>query len=92
VPHHLPPVVDIGAVDYNGRTALVVAAESGRANLVRLLVALGADPNAADSRGLTPAQAAAQAAAQRWDVTDSQLSETLETLKELGWTGKAYDA
>ena len=82
---YLPQVVDVEAVDHNGRTALVAAAEDGRADLVRLLVELGADPNAADKRGVTPAQAAASSAHwRRLDVTAAQTEETLQALKELG--------
>ncbi len=82
--HHLPPVVDVGAVDLNGRTALVAAAENGRADLVRLLILLGADPNAADRRGVTPSQAAAGSTRLRRDVTAAQTAETLQALTELG--------
>jgi hypothetical protein len=78
--HHLSPVVDVEAVDHSGRTALVVAAENGRADLVRLLVALGADPKAADRRGVTPAKAISH---RRRDVSAAQAAETLQALEEM---------
>jgi hypothetical protein len=50
------PVID--ARDANGRTALMLAVMHGRAEAVDVLLAAGADPNAADARSVTPLQAA----------------------------------
>ena len=49
---------DIDARDDSGRTALMLATLSGEARAVDLLLAHGADPNAADAQGVTPLQAA----------------------------------
>ncbi len=49
---------DIDARDDSGRTALMLATLSGQARAVDLLLAHGADPNAADAQGVTPLQAA----------------------------------
>jgi len=49
---------DIDARDESGRTALMLATLSGQARAVDLLLAHGADPNAADAQGVTPLQAA----------------------------------
>jgi ankyrin repeat protein len=46
--------------DSTGRTALMLAVEQGRLEMVRLLVERGADPNAADQSGLTPLKLAQQ--------------------------------
>jgi len=48
----------IEARDENGRTALMLAALHGQAQAVDVLLAHGADPNAADGHGTTPLQAA----------------------------------
>lgn len=44
----------------NGTTALMCACESGRVGAARLLLAAGADPNAADCDGWTPLAFAAR--------------------------------
>jgi len=49
---------DIDARDESGRTALMLATLSGQARAVDVLLAHGADPNAADAQGITPLQAA----------------------------------
>ncbi len=49
---------DIDARDENGRTALMLAVLRGESRAVDMLLASGADPNAADGRGTTPLQAA----------------------------------
>jgi len=49
---------DIDARDESGRTALMLATLHGQAGAVDLLLAHGADPNAADAQGITPLQAA----------------------------------
>jgi hypothetical protein len=49
---------DIDARDDSGRTALMLATLSGQARTVDMLLAHGADPNAADAQGVTPLQAA----------------------------------
>ena len=74
-------VVDVEVVDHNGRTALVMAAEDGRADVVRLLVALGADPNAADRNGVTPAHAAALAVRRR-NISTIQGAEICSALSD----------
>jgi len=48
----------IEARDENGRTALMLAALHGQSRAVDVLLAHGADPNAADGQGTTPLQAA----------------------------------
>jgi Meckel syndrome type 1 protein len=50
------PVID--ARDDGGRTALMLATLHGQNRAVEVLLASGADPNAADARGITPLQAA----------------------------------
>ena len=50
------PAVD--GRDGNGRTALMLATLQGRAQVVDMLLSAGADPNAADSQGMTPLHAA----------------------------------
>jgi len=49
---------DIDARDESGRTALMLATLHGQARAVDMLLAHGADPNAADAQGVTPLQAA----------------------------------
>jgi ankyrin repeat protein len=49
---------DIDARDAGGRTALMLATLHGQTRAVDVLLAHGADPNAADARGITPLQAA----------------------------------
>jgi Ankyrin repeats (3 copies) len=49
---------EIDARDPSGRTALMMATLHGQAQAVEVLLAHGADPNAADARGTTPLQAA----------------------------------
>ncbi|MGH9963056.1 MAG: ankyrin repeat domain-containing protein, partial [Pyrinomonadaceae bacterium] len=44
---------DINASDVNGMTALMRAAQHGRLNMVRALIACGADPNATRSDKFT---------------------------------------
>jgi hypothetical protein len=48
----------IDARDDNGRTALMLAVLHGQSDAVDVLLAHGADPNAADAHGTTPLQAA----------------------------------
>jgi hypothetical protein len=50
--------VRIDAADARGRTALMLATLRGQAESVDVLLAHGADPNAADATGTTPLQAA----------------------------------
>jgi len=50
--------VDIDSRDAMGRTALMLATLHGQTNEVAVLLAHGADPNAADADGTTPLQAA----------------------------------
>jgi ankyrin repeat protein len=50
------PVIE--ARDGDGRTALLLAAQHGQSVAVDVLLAHGADPNAADAHGATPLQAA----------------------------------
>jgi hypothetical protein len=50
--------VDVDAFDANGQTALIVAIKNNHVDIVRALLAHGANPNTADSRGLTPLRAA----------------------------------
>jgi hypothetical protein len=49
---------DIDARDEGGRTALMLATLAAQRAAVAMLLAHGADPNAADARGITPLQAA----------------------------------
>jgi hypothetical protein len=53
------PAID--ARDDGGRTALMLATLNGQSRAVNLLLASGADPNAADAQGTTPLQAATAA-------------------------------
>jgi hypothetical protein len=52
----------VDARDARGRTALLLAAEGGQLAIVQILLANGADPNAADLDGDTPLRAALRAA------------------------------
>lgn len=56
-----PGIADIDARDARGRTALMRATLGGHAGSVTWLLAHGADPNAADTDGTTPLQAAVAA-------------------------------
>jgi len=53
--------VRVDAPDSRGRTALMLAASRGQAEAVDVLLAHGADPNAADADGTTPLKAALDA-------------------------------
>lgn len=53
--------IDIDARDPWGRTALMLAVRGDHKEAVNVLLAAGADPNAADGRGTTPLQAATDA-------------------------------
>ena len=50
--------VDVNALNLNGQTALILAIQNNHLALVRALLAHGANPNTADSRGFTPLRAA----------------------------------
>jgi hypothetical protein len=50
--------VDLEGRDVQGRTALFLAAQQGRTDMVQILLAHGADANAADAGGITPLGAA----------------------------------
>jgi RNA polymerase sigma factor (sigma-70 family) len=50
--------VDVNALDANGQTALILAIQHNHVDIVRALLAHGANPNTADSRGFTPVRAA----------------------------------
>jgi ankyrin repeat protein len=50
--------VDVNARDADDRSALLLAVLNGRSKAVELLLAHGADVNAADRAGTTPLQAA----------------------------------
>jgi ankyrin repeat protein len=50
--------VDVNALDSQGQTALVLAIQNNHVGVVRALLAHGANPNTANSRGLTPTRAA----------------------------------
>jgi len=50
--------VDVNALDTNGQTALVLAIQNNHVDIVRALLAHGANPNTPNSRGLTPVRAA----------------------------------
>lgn len=52
------PEIEIDARDPSGRTALMLATLHGQIQAVEMLLAHGADPNAADGRGTSPLQAA----------------------------------
>jgi ankyrin repeat protein len=54
----LDELVDINSRDDDGRTALLRAALLGQTKAVKMLLAHGADPNLADTNGVTPLQAA----------------------------------
>lgn len=48
------PNIDINIRSYDGRTALLAAAEGGNEAVVKILLASGADLNTADLSGNTP--------------------------------------
>jgi ankyrin repeat protein len=50
--------VDVNALDAKGQTALILAIQNNHVDIVRALLAHGANPNTADSRGFTPLRAA----------------------------------
>jgi ankyrin repeat protein len=54
------PGIEVDPVNSYGRTPLHVAASKGNWPVVRLLLQFGANPSAADQRGLTPGQYAAK--------------------------------
>lgn len=53
------PELNANALDADGRSALLLAAENGNAAIVEILLQHGADPNIADRDGLIPMRAAA---------------------------------
>jgi uncharacterized protein len=64
-------LLSIDATDSDGRTALMLAVMQGRLDTVVDLLMRGADPNAADSAGVTPLQAAR--AVNRPEIVDALL-------------------
>jgi ankyrin repeat protein len=50
--------VDVNALDADGQTALILAIQHNHVEIVRALLAHGANPNTANSRGFTPLRAA----------------------------------
>jgi ankyrin repeat protein len=48
----------VNAFDAHGQTALILAIQNNHVAIVRALLAHGANPNTADSHGLTPLRAA----------------------------------
>jgi ankyrin repeat protein len=50
--------VDVNSLGPNGESALILAIQHTHLEAVRALLAHGANPNAPDSRGLTPIRAA----------------------------------
>ena len=50
--------IDLNARDAQGRTALILAIQYGHVDAVKMLLDHGANPNTADSHGLTPLAAA----------------------------------
>lgn len=54
IQHLLARGVDINAADYDGRTAIHLAASEGHANVVRMLILHGANVNPRDRWGNTP--------------------------------------
>ncbi len=50
--------IDVNALDADGHSALILAIQNNRIYTVRALLAHGANPNTADSHGLTPLRAA----------------------------------
>jgi ankyrin repeat protein len=50
--------VDVNALSESGQTALILAIQNNHLEIVRALLAHGANPNLADSRGFTPIRAA----------------------------------
>lgn len=50
--------VDLNTLDAKGRTALILAIGRGHADVVKALLAKGADANKVDSHGMSPRAAA----------------------------------
>jgi hypothetical protein len=50
--------IDVNALDPKGRTALILAIARGHGDVVKALLAHGADANKVDSHGMTPKAAA----------------------------------
>jgi ankyrin repeat protein len=50
--------VDVNSVGPEGETALILAIQHDRVEVVRALLTHGANPNTPDARGLTPIRAA----------------------------------
>jgi ankyrin repeat protein len=66
-----PGAAAVDARDADGRTALMLAVLQGRLDAVVDLLRRGADPNAADTAGVTPLEAAR--AQQRPEIVDALL-------------------
>jgi hypothetical protein len=52
---------EVHAIDRQGRTMLMIAADYGQVEMVQLLLEAGADANAIDNEGMTPLMHAAEA-------------------------------
>jgi ankyrin repeat protein len=50
--------VDVNALNADGQTALILAIQNNHLDVVRALLAHGANPNTPNSRGITPLRAA----------------------------------
>jgi ankyrin repeat protein len=80
-------VGSVAWVDLTGQTAFLRAAASGDVEVMRLLLAHGADPNIATDAGTTPLMAAAGvnwAVAETFDLGDEALLEAVKLAHSLG--------
>eukprot|EP00762_Andalucia_godoyi_P007110 ANDGO_01857.mRNA.1 Putative glutaminase 3 len=83
--------VDINMGDYDGRTALHLAASSGHLEIVRILMHAGADPNSRDRWGSTPIDDASRQGFQRcillMKATKSDGGLSLDTAPKFSFGG-----
>lgn len=68
--------VDVNAAAHDGRTPLILAARTGEVDVIRALLAAGADPNLGSLDQLRPLQAAVLEFSPQYDPYEHEITKT----------------